>query len=132
MKTREEVETLKADWLRDGCWDLHTTEGFEEYGAELKEFEDKILAERRASYEEQLKKKRKVAPAFPLIESEYDYGASFNGIVSSGGLTKRELFAALALQGLLSNVRRISDDCYLPTAQDAVKLADALLEELAK
>ena len=44
------------------------------------------------------------------------------------GLTKREYFAAIALQGLLAN------DSALITSKviDAVKAADALIEELNK
>ena len=44
------------------------------------------------------------------------------------GLTKREYFAAMALQGLLAN------DSALITSKviDAVKAADALIEELNK
>lgn len=29
MKTREEVEQLKADWIANPCYDLEETEGFE-------------------------------------------------------------------------------------------------------
>jgi polyhydroxyalkanoate synthesis regulator phasin len=39
MKTREEVEALKRNWLNDSCWDIYETEGFEEYREELKEFQ---------------------------------------------------------------------------------------------
>lgn len=47
---------------------------------------------------------------------------------TSTGLTKREYFAAMALQGLLAN------DSALITgkARDAVQAADALIEELNK
>lgn len=44
------------------------------------------------------------------------------------GLTKRELIAAMALQGLLAN----SDIAADKTAKLAVKQADALLKELEK
>lgn len=55
-------------------------------------------------------------------------------MVSDGGLTKREYFAALAIQGILSNAK------YEPPrrkrasgmAADAVLFADALLDELEK
>ena len=43
-------------------------------------------------------------------------------------LTKREYFAAMAMQGLLAN-----DSCLITSkARDAVKAADALIEELNK
>lgn len=35
MKTREEVEALKKEWLEDDSWDIEDTEGFEEYRDEL-------------------------------------------------------------------------------------------------
>lgn len=35
MKTRDEVETLKAQWNDDPMWDIEDTEGFEEYRNEL-------------------------------------------------------------------------------------------------
>ena len=44
-----------------------------------------------------------------------------------GGLTKRELFAAMAMQGLLA-----SGDYDLKGLRDAVRCADALLEALAE
>lgn len=38
MKTREEVESLKCQWLADPSWDLETSKGFEEYADELRHF----------------------------------------------------------------------------------------------
>lgn len=49
-------------------------------------------------------------------------------IGSSAGLTKRELFAAMAMQGLCANPSRVGKfDGY---AVDALRLADALLAAL--
>lgn len=61
------------------------------------------------------------------------------------GLTKRELFAAMALQGIMANPERwkqIADDyqsgkksykqCSAANAVKAVSLADALIAELSK
>jgi len=42
MKTREEVEKLKHNWLRDPCWDIYDTEGFEEYKEELTAYQKAI------------------------------------------------------------------------------------------
>lgn len=47
------------------------------------------------------------------------------------GLTKRELFAAMAMQGMLTTLVW-SESGDQRVAQDAVKLADALLKELEK
>ena len=60
-------------------------------------------------------------PAFPLISDE--------GYIINAGLTKREYFAAMALQGLLGDRKLGSIQEY---AEYAVKLADALIEELSK
>lgn len=38
MKTRDEVEELKRQWCADPCWDIETTDGFEEYRQELEAF----------------------------------------------------------------------------------------------
>lgn len=37
-KSREEIETLKKQWLADGIWDIETTEGFEAHHDELLAF----------------------------------------------------------------------------------------------
>jgi DNA repair exonuclease SbcCD ATPase subunit len=39
MKSREEVEELKRQWLRDPAFDLAEVEGFEDYEEELRRFE---------------------------------------------------------------------------------------------
>jgi hypothetical protein len=63
-------------------------------------------------------------PASPI---QY-YGRS-NETVTSLGLTKREHFAGLAMQGLLSSESQAS---YEDFSIRAVGMADALLKELAK
>ena len=35
MKTRKEIDDLKHNWNMDACWDIETTEGFEEHKDEL-------------------------------------------------------------------------------------------------
>jgi hypothetical protein len=58
-------------------------------------------------------------PAFPLISDD--------GYIINAGLTKREYFAAMALQGLLSN-----NNNYMYSVKSAVEFADDLIEELSK
>ncbi len=60
--------------------------------------------------------------AFPVV-------VPFEGCVQYFGLSKRELFAIAAMQGLASDPE-MND--FNNIAGDAVKLADALLKELAK
>ena len=50
-----------------------------------------------------------------------------NGSFTQYGLTKREYFAGLAMQGMAA-----SDLTYEDIAHDSVKMADALLAELDK
>jgi len=38
MATEEAINKLKAAWLADPCWDIETTEGFEDHIEELKQF----------------------------------------------------------------------------------------------
>ena len=52
----------------------------------------------------------------------------YNNNYISTGLTKREYFAAMAMQGLLAN----DSGLITSKARDAVKAADALIEELNK
>jgi hypothetical protein len=62
--------------------------------------------------------------AFPLVHDDR------LDILVDIGLSKREYFAAKALQGLLSN--SYSNGSYSSYAESAVQFADALLEELSK
>lgn len=81
--------------------------------------------------------------AFPSIQSERETFGTVKAIWSSGGLSKRELYSAIALQALLSNEGRLKDydkrNDSIPgaTLQQAVaaqacSYADALIAELAK
>ena len=45
VKTREQIEELKAQWLADPCWDIEETEGFEQHKEELLKF--RLETERR-------------------------------------------------------------------------------------
>ena len=60
--------------------------------------------------------------AFPSDETDFE-GREY-------GLTKREYFAAMAMQALVSNHSINTSHCTL--AREAVSAADALLEELEK
>jgi len=60
IKTREEVEELKAAWANDPIWDIEDTEGFEEHHDELlafrKEWETEWGVRRTAELTEYAKK----------------------------------------------------------------------------
>ena len=72
-------------------------------------------------------------PIVPIATSTY---TDINGItyldVESKGITKREHFAGLAMQGLLSSVRLDELVNYNLLISNSVRMADALLKELEK
>lgn len=57
-------------------------------------------------------------PAYPIF-NEYGHAE-----MDDKGLTKREYFAAMAMQGILASNNRMS------VAENAIKFADALLKQL--
>jgi len=61
-KTRGEVQALKDNWEGDPCWDIWETEGFEEYEAELRLFQEKREVEWR-----ELRQKELLATANALV-----------------------------------------------------------------
>ena len=67
-----------------------------------------------------MKTENKDLPAFPFVVDECNL---------EDGLTKREYFAGLAMQGILADGQTGKLKLI---AEDAVKVADALLEELSK
>lgn len=86
-------------------------------------------------------------PAFSQLDIEVtEYRESYDDVgnevmaeqvntVVKGGLSKREYFAGLAMQGVISNTDILKTSgmaCEKDIAQLAIKAADALLAELAK
>jgi len=110
----EWIEQLKQEWLQDPCWDLEDTEGFEEFRTELLAF--------RLSKEAERKQEREIKE-----RARYPLSPAFSG-EGAAGLTKREYFAALALQGLLTPGGM---KCRY-AVRLAVEAADLLIEELRK
>jgi len=79
------------------------------------------------SADEQRAAKNRNAAAFARPCS--DNGSTHVWEQAQAGLTKREFFAAMALQGILANV---DDARYEDAATDAVNYADALMVELER
>lgn len=59
LKTTEEIEDLKRQWLDDPCWDIADTKGFEAHKEELQTFQDKVKAADEARIKE-LQDRRKI------------------------------------------------------------------------
>ncbi len=68
----------------------------------------------------------------PTAPSDGAFAAMGEFFTNQVGLTKREYFAALALQGVVSADRILSENNVKYYTEYAVKLADALIEELNK
>lgn len=64
-------------------------------------------------------------PAFPTVATEWP-SSNYHNTFSTGGLTKRELLAAIAMNGVLFANMGSADR----VARDSVRYADALLDEL--
>lgn len=56
MKTKEEVEKLKADWRYDPIWEIEDTEGFEEHREELIAYRKEMEALWDKQHKEKLEK----------------------------------------------------------------------------
>lgn len=55
MKTRQEIEKLKVEWLEDSSFDLWKAEGFEEHAEELKAYQEEVEREDEEDREERLR-----------------------------------------------------------------------------
>lgn len=56
-KTPEQIADLKAQWKHDPCWDIETTEGYEEYEVELLEY--RLITEREWAEAERARLEKK-------------------------------------------------------------------------
>lgn len=122
MKYREELEALKASWVKDPCWDIEDTPGFEEHQEELLAFRKETEAKWKAENDKDLsskaaelgvsKEQAKVLSSFNEIERELSTLDLFmNDISYSDGLLQlviaREQVRATLL--LAAQVKRVGD-----------------------
>lgn len=56
MPTPEEVQNLKKSWYDDPCWDIETTDGFENHKEELRQYRMECEEKWDAIYQEKLQK----------------------------------------------------------------------------
>ena len=56
--TRQDIEKLKKDWLKDPCWDIEDTEGFEACREELRVYREEQEAIWDAQAEKRIIEKR--------------------------------------------------------------------------
>lgn len=79
---------------------------------------------------------RGAEPAFPGMQTfekfDDDLGRYVEETLPAGGLSKRELLAAMAMQGLLPIANKNESDWGQTVVEGAVMLADGLLQELKR
>lgn len=130
MKTREEVEALKAEWANDPCWDLEKTEGFEEYHDELFAF---TIEQERLWEAKSIELARKARQIYPHA-NVYPHHCMEDGIMGvdgeKAGISIRAQIAAQIMSGI------VNGGGWFPNpekfAKRAVEYADALINELNK
>lgn len=80
--------------------------------------------------------KNRNEPAFPEVDSNCEAAdGGVSSVYSTGGLTKREYFASMAMQGMITALRLDSSPTWgdsIEISRCAVVAADALIDELAK
>jgi hypothetical protein len=132
MKSKEEIEKLKIDWHKDPCWDIETTEGFEEHQQELLEYRKACESKWKVIAEERKKETELKKPAFPSLKAKYGYEGEYEGLEEDEeGMTLRDYFAGQALSGIISS--DCSDKMAVePRAKLAYRIADAMLAERDK
>lgn len=59
-KTNEEIDALKRSWLKDPCWDIEKTDGFEEHEAELRAWHEQKEIDWQLEEEERITRRARV------------------------------------------------------------------------
>lgn len=80
MKTKAELDDLKAQWKADPCWDIADTEGFEEHAKELQAYQDELERKAEEDYQarvsmkaEKLNCSLETASYFIRLEQRIEY-----------------------------------------------------------
>jgi hypothetical protein len=71
MATQDEIEKLKKSWMKDPCWDIEDTEGFEEHREELLAYRKELEIEYQRNEEERIARRARVV--------EIDTGVALSG-----------------------------------------------------
>lgn len=123
-KTREEIETLKANWLEDPVWDLEDTEGFEAHEAELKAF----AKEWTDKWDNAAKNRRiKGAEKLNLTLEQFDkYKKHHEAFQREASSAKRGLLHYFSLA-----IKRLDSDCCVEIYQIIDDIIEAVSHKLA-
>jgi len=146
-KTSEEIQALKDSWLKDPCWDIEHTEGFEEHEAELLEFHNQQTAvwdeKKKARKQERLMKVMRetsiddfelaqTISTFSEIEDQVASQDRYIGEFSSRPeIVQAELTQALARATLLlvAQVKRVADALENMDGRDSLADSVALYKQ---
>ena len=60
MPTQDEIEKLKANWLKDPCWDIEDEDGFGEHREELLKFRKETEVKWKLEEEERIARRARV------------------------------------------------------------------------
>ncbi len=107
MKTKQEIDQLKADWYSDGGWDLEDAEGFEAHRDEILAYGKQVeaqRAERRAKEHEEAIRKI-MRPALDCLPVESSDTLS-RTVAEMPGTNANIIFRAVA-EMLLPIVQRL-------------------------
>ena len=124
MKTPDEIQELKDSWVMDNCWTLEETGGFEDHYEELQAFRLEHEAKLEERFEAGRRRRFFEEPAFSIPESICPDG-NIN-LMREPGLSKREYFAAAAMQGYLAEGSYTRQE----VAIRSVEIADAVIQRL--
>ena len=105
-KTREDVDKLMTNWYQDPIWDLHETEGFEEYRDELLDYETAMKEKWRIQTEE-LNKKREAFEYNLKFAIQYTYDNADHNNPTITGIAHALIAIAIALDKFQQDVERI-------------------------
>ena len=116
MKTQDEIQALKDNWVKDPCWDIEETDGFEDHHDELLAWrmdleETHRLAENaRAELRfEKIKKQTGVTDA-EIAQSLYTWTELENDVWrGKDTISDGELIQIRAMLLLSAQVKRVAD-----------------------
>lgn len=116
IKTSEEIQALKDGWVKDPCWDIEKTEGFEEHHDELLawrlDLEDKHRLAANARAELRLENVRKVTGVVDanIAQSLYTWSEIENDVWhGKDAISDGEQAHIRALLLLAAQVKRVAD-----------------------
>ena len=119
MATREEIEKLKESWLKDPCWVIEDTKGFEEHREELLAYSQEAQKQWKAASEKRRAERiKKVEEATGVggdaAEALCTFGEIEDDVIMATRTTDSDLYGASTVRALLlvaAQLKRIADFC---------------------